>query len=121
MRNLFPGVPAPQSATLYPWSVGLTINPALFNGFKTANTVRQSEAQVRSGREMLRNVEQSVLLDAVTAYMDVLSFQTLVEAQRVNVTFLRGDDGNHPPTPGCRRRHADGSCASRSAHQPRPR
>jgi outer membrane protein len=89
VRNLFPGVPGAQSATLFPWSVGVTINQTIFNGFKTANTVRQSEAQVRSGRQALRHVEQSVLLDAVTAYMDVLSFQTLVEAQRVNLTFLR--------------------------------
>src|SRR5215218_24664 len=44
VRNLFPGVPVFQSATLYPWSIGLTINQTLFNGFKTANTVRQSEA-----------------------------------------------------------------------------
>jgi outer membrane protein len=89
VRNLFPGVPKPQSTTLYPWSVGVTISQTVFDGFKTANTVRQSESQVRSGRQNLRNVEQSVLLDAVTAYMDVLSFQTLVEAQRTNLTFLR--------------------------------
>jgi outer membrane protein len=89
VRNLFPGVPGAQSSTLFPWSVGVTINQTIFNGFKTANAVRQSEAQVRSGRQALRDVEQSVLLDAVTAYMDVLSFQTLVEAQRVNLTFLR--------------------------------
>ena len=61
----------------------------MFNGFKTANTVRQSEAQVRSGREALRNTGQGVLLDAVIAYTNVLANQSLVEAQRINVTFLR--------------------------------
>src|SRR3979490_3522836 len=69
--------------------LGITVSQTLFNGFKTANTVRQSEANVRSGREALRNVGQGVLLDAVTAYTNVLANQTLVEAQRINVAFLR--------------------------------
>jgi outer membrane protein len=78
-----------QTATLRSWTIGVTVSQTLLNGFKTANTVRQSEAQVRSGREALRNVGQGVLLDAVTAYTNVLANQTLVEAQRINVTFLR--------------------------------
>jgi outer membrane protein len=78
-----------QTATLRSWTIGLTVTQTLFNGFKTANTVRQSEAQVHSGREALRNVGQGVLLDAVTAYTNVLANQSLVEAQRVNVKFLR--------------------------------
>src|SRR6266550_1384020 len=45
--------------------------------------------QVQSGREALRNVGQGVLLDAVTAYTNVLANQSLVEAQRSNVAFLR--------------------------------
>src|SRR5712691_3343029 len=78
-----------QTATLRTWTIGLTVSQTLLNGFKTANTVRQSEAQVRSGREALRNVAQGVLLDAVTAYTNVLANQSLVEAQRINVSFLR--------------------------------
>ena len=89
VRNLFPGINDPVNANLKPWSAGLTINQNLFNGMKTGNQVRQAEAQVQSGREQLRNVEQSVLLDAVTAYMSVIANQALVEAQRVNVQFLR--------------------------------
>jgi outer membrane protein len=88
VRNLLPDSTA-QSALLKPWTAGITVNQTLFNGYKTGNTVRQTEAQVRSGRESLRSVEQSVLLDGATAYMGVLSNQSLVEAQRLNVTFLR--------------------------------
>ncbi len=44
---------------------------------------------MQSGREALRNVGQGVLLDAVTAYTNVLANQSLVEAQRSNVDFLR--------------------------------
>ena len=65
----------------------------LFNGFKTANSVRVAELQVQSGREALRNVGQGVLLNAVTAYTNVLANQSLVEAQRANVAFLRETQG----------------------------
>src|SRR4029079_16939059 len=68
-----------QSANLKPWQIGVTVTQTLFNGFKTANSARVAELQVRSGREALRNVGQGVLLDAVTAYTNVLANQSLVE------------------------------------------
>ena len=88
VRNLLPDNTV-QSATLKPWTIGVTVTQTLFNGFKTANSVRVAELQVRSGREALRNVGQGVLLDAVTAYANVLANQALVDAQRANVAFLR--------------------------------
>ena len=71
----------------------MTVTQTLFNGFKTANSVRVAELQVQAGREALRNVGQGVLLDAVTAYTNVLANQSLVEAQRANVAFLRETQG----------------------------
>ena len=88
VRNLLPDNSV-QGATLRPWTIGVTVTQVLFNGFKTANSVRVAEFQVQSGREALRNTGQGVLLDAVTAYMNVLANQALVEAQRTNVTVLR--------------------------------
>jgi outer membrane protein len=88
VRNLLPDNTV-QSATLRPWTIGVTVTQVLFNGNKTANSVRVAELQVQSGREALRNVGQGVLLDAVTAYMNVLANQALVEAQRNNVAVLR--------------------------------
>src|SRR5437868_2501172 len=88
VRNLLPDNTI-QSATLKPWTIGVTVTQTLFNGFKTANSVRVAELQVQSGREALRNVGQGVLLDAVIAYTNVLANQSLVEAQRSNVAFLR--------------------------------
>ena len=76
-------------ATLKPWTIGVTVTQTLYNGNRTANSVRIAEAQVKSGREALRNVGQGVLLDAVIAYTNVLANQSLVEAQRANVTSLR--------------------------------
>jgi outer membrane protein len=88
VRNLLPDNTY-QSANLKPWTIGVTVTQTLFNGFKTANSVRVAELQVSSGREALRNVGQGVLLDAVTAYTNVLANQSLVAAQRANVAFLR--------------------------------
>ena len=92
VRDLLP-TNVVQSANLKPWQIGLTVTQTLFNGFKTANSVRVAELQVQSGREALRNVGQGVLLDAVTAYTNVLANQSLVEAQRANVAFLRETKG----------------------------
>jgi outer membrane protein len=88
VRNLLPDNTI-QGATLHPWTIGVTVNQILYNGNKTANSVRVAEFQVKSGREALRNVGQGVLLDAVTAYMNVLANQALAEAQRANVAVLR--------------------------------
>jgi len=88
VRNLLPDNTI-QSATLRPWTIGVTVSQTLFNGFKTANSVRVAEFQVLSGREALRNVGQGVLLDAVTAYMNVMANKALYEAQRTNVQVLR--------------------------------
>jgi outer membrane protein len=88
VRNLLPDNTV-QSATLKPWTIGVTVTQTLFNGFKTANSVRVAELQVQSGREALRNAGQGVLLDAVTTYTNVLANQSLVTAQRANVAFLK--------------------------------
>lgn len=88
VRNVLPDNTI-QSATLRPWTIGLTVTQVLFNGYKTASNVRVAEFQVKSGREALRNVEQGVLLDAVTAYMNVMANYALYEAQRTNVQVLR--------------------------------
>src|SRR3954470_15174660 len=50
VRNLLPGNTV-QTATLKPWTIGVTVTQTLFNGFRTANSVRMSELQVQSGRE----------------------------------------------------------------------
>ncbi len=88
VRNLLPDNTI-QGATLRPWTIGVTVTQVLFNGFKTANSVRVAEFQVQSGREALRNVGQGVLLDAVTAYMNVIANEALLQAQQTNVAVLR--------------------------------
>ena len=57
-------------------------------GFRTYNAVNAAEANVRAEREVLRDVERSVLLQAVTAYMDVVRDQELVRLNENNVNVL---------------------------------
>ena len=60
----------------------------LFTGFRTYNAVNNAEATVRAERENLRDVERQVLLQAVTAYMDVVRDQELVRLNENNVNVL---------------------------------
>jgi outer membrane protein len=60
----------------------------IFRGFRTYNAVNNAEATVRAERENLRDVERFVLLQAVTAYMDVVRDQELVRLNENNVNVL---------------------------------
>jgi len=60
----------------------------IFRGFQTTNAVNAAEAQDRAGRESLRQVEQQVLLDAVTAFGDVVRDAAIVRLNENNLKFL---------------------------------
>jgi len=72
-----------------PLSVGLTMTQTLFNGFQTANKTRQAEAQVLSARATLASTVQNVLLNAVTAYMNLLRDSAILDLQKRNVEVLQ--------------------------------
>jgi outer membrane protein len=71
-----------------PSSAGITVEQTLFNGFQTANQTRAAESNVFAARETLRVIEQTVLLDAAIAYMDVVRDAAILEVQRSNVRVL---------------------------------
>src|SRR5215467_12524089 len=60
----------------------------LYNGFQTANRTRQAESGVAGARETLRVTEQQVLLDAATAYMNLIRDQAILDLNRRNVEVL---------------------------------
>jgi len=60
----------------------------IFNGFQTASKTRQAEMTVFGQREVLRNQEQTVLLQAATAYLNLLRDAALLDLQRNNVNVL---------------------------------
>jgi len=68
---------------------GATITQTLFNGFQTASKTRQAEAQVLAARATLRVTEQTVLLNAATAYMNLLRDTAIFDLQRRNVEVLQ--------------------------------
>jgi outer membrane protein len=72
-----------------PASIGASATQTIFNGFQTANRTRQAEAQVFASRETLRVIEQTVLLDAATVYMNVLRDTAILELQRRNVEVIQ--------------------------------
>jgi outer membrane protein len=76
-------------ATTTPYSYGVSVTQNLFNGFQTTNKTRTAESQVLAGREGLRVMEQTVLLNAATVYMDVLRDTANVQIQQSNVSALR--------------------------------
>jgi outer membrane protein len=71
------------------YAVGLT--QPIFRGFRTKNAVSLAEATVRGGWEALRTTENSVLLEAVTAYLDVVRDQAILTLRENNVTVLTRD------------------------------
>ena len=77
-----------STGTIATATYGLTTKQTLFNGFQTAAKTRQAEGQVFAARETLRNTEQTVLLSAATAYMNLLRDAALLELQRNNVKVL---------------------------------
>lgn len=68
--------------------VGAAATQTLYNGLQTGNRVRQAESQVMGARETLRVTEQQVLLDAATAYMNLLRDSAILELNRRNVEVL---------------------------------
>jgi outer membrane protein len=76
------------SGETHPRTLGVTAVQPLFRGFRVLNGVRGAEAGVRAGREVLRTTEQSVLLDAATAYLDVVRDQAIVLLRENNVNVL---------------------------------
>src|SRR5579863_10161990 len=74
--------------TFYSRTFGATASQTLFNGFQNANKTRQAESQVDAARETLRVTEQQVLLDAATAYMNLLRDGAILELNQSNVQVL---------------------------------
>ena len=72
-----------------PASIGGTITQTLYNGFQTANKTRQAESSVLASRATLRVAEQTVLLNAATAYMNLLRDSAILDLQKRNVEVLQ--------------------------------
>jgi outer membrane protein len=78
-----------QSGYNTPVALGATITQTIYNGYQTANKTRQAESQVLSARATLAVTVQTVLLNAATAYMNLLRDSAILDLQRRNVEVLQ--------------------------------
>ena len=71
-----------------PWGYSISVRQQVFDGFRTSNEVGEAEATVKAGRETLRLVETNTLLDAVSAYMNVVAAHAILRIRENNVAVL---------------------------------
>jgi outer membrane protein len=70
-------------------SASIGLNQTLYSGGRIARGIDAAEANVRSGREQLRAVEQSVLGAVIQAYVDVLRDIEILRIREANLGVLQ--------------------------------
>lgn len=87
INEVFP--PTPTEEWDFPRDTALTISEPLYRGGRTDAQIAQAEATVKAGRQQLAVTEQSVLLAATTAYVDVIQDQAVVDLNKNNEQVLQ--------------------------------
>lgn len=77
-----------EDGVTHPHGYSVQLTQPLFEGFQNLNAIRQAKSTVQAAREALRSVEQTVLLDAATAYVNVVRDQAIVRLRENDVTVL---------------------------------
>jgi len=93
-KYFFPGIPVTgfgtiSSITDHPLNGQALITQPLFRSGRTIAEISRAKALVRSGRAQLTATEQTVLLNSVTAYMNVVRDGAIVKLREHNVEVLR--------------------------------
>lgn len=71
-----------------PFGFSVDASQPLYDGGQTVNSVRARTADVSAARARLLGLEQQVLLDVVTAYLDILRDQEFVALARNNIRVI---------------------------------
>ena len=69
-------------------SYGLQLTQQLFTSGRNLNAFRAKRAEIRSEEANLISVEQQILLASISAYLDVLQAQSVLDLREKNVTVL---------------------------------
>lgn len=69
-------------------SASISVTQNLFRGFRTRNDVLGAEASILTARANLNATEQTILLSATQAYMDVIQNSRIVQLRNSNLEFL---------------------------------
>ena len=64
------------------------LDQSLFRGFQDFHGIKQAKSLIKAGRAQLRTTEQRVLLDAVTAYVNTLRDESVLQLNQNNVQVL---------------------------------
>lgn len=70
------------SDSLVPYGYGVSVVAPLYQGGRIPAQIESAESRVSAGRAQLRAAEQTIMLETVTAYMDVLRFRAEIELSR---------------------------------------
>ena len=76
------------ASSLQPRGYGLQLAQTLFDGNRTANSVRLAGSQAEGATQALRSIEQTTLLDAASSYTAVLRDRDIVDLNRRSTAFL---------------------------------
>lgn len=68
---------------------GGVVKQSVFSGFQTYNAVKSADYAAKAELFNLANVEQAVLLDASTVYLDVVRDEAIVNLQKNNEKLLK--------------------------------
>ena len=79
---------AQAQQTLWPYSVSLGVTQPLWTGGRADAAIDQANYQIKAERANLLNTEESVLLQAATAYFDVVNNQAVLDLAINNVKVL---------------------------------
>jgi TolC family type I secretion outer membrane protein len=90
IKNVQPNLPSNRYG-LDPRSVDISITQPLYQGGRTVAATNAAENSVRAQRAQLLSTEQSVLLNSVTAYMDVVRDTAVLQLTINNEQVLRRD------------------------------
>ncbi|HEV2561230.1 MAG TPA: TolC family outer membrane protein [Rhizomicrobium sp.] len=77
------------SLTDHPVQGQVIVNQPIFRGGRTYAEISRAKALDRAGRAQLTGVEEQVLLAAVTAYMDVVRDEAILDLRQHNVEVLK--------------------------------
>jgi outer membrane protein len=78
-----------RSQNLTPMSSNFTITQPIFRGFQTVSATAEAEANVKASRWRLVEAEQSIFLDAVNAYSNVVRDIAVLELTSNNEAVLQ--------------------------------
>ncbi|WP_366654387.1 TolC family outer membrane protein [Fodinicurvata sp. EGI_FJ10296] len=80
--------PGRTAQRVNPAEVGISLSQPLYRGGRTVASVEQAEAVIQARRAALADVEQSVLLSAVVAHVDLVQARAVLALARNNESVI---------------------------------